>query len=391
MRAGTAHTPPKALSEKELRVLLNTPDEALKDVFPNHPRKWLRGQKHRALGSLPDDLRVNLDAERIRQEARRREADRLYRAVLAERDALVAKLSILEGVPEVAPREVRVDAKGKGGARREAAAVLQASDWHMEEVVTAEQTHGRNEYNPVIAKRRSDYFFKNSVKLVKKEAQNVDITAVVLWLGGDFFSGNIHEDVAASCALGPMDAIALVQDTLAGGIEYLLKELPTGTRLIIPCSVGNHSRITREQRIGTEHENSLEWFAYGNLQREFRGEPRVTFVRERVYETYVDLFGFVCRFHHGHAVKGGDNIGGLSVPLMKRIYKWNQGRKADHDFLGHFHTYNPSNAFTVNGSLIGDNPYGMRIGGHEAPVQAFSLIDSKFGLTVQTPILLEEA
>lgn len=380
----------KPLNAQQLRTLLATRYDDRGRAFPNHTRRFLEREYRRAQELFPPEQQVEIHVTELREKAKLREAEALYKAVIQENERLRKQLDVVESLPEVAPREVVIRSSSKGD-KREATAILQASDWHMEETTTLEKTNQLNEYDLKIAKLRSDFFFKNGVKLVKKEAQNIAVKNVILWLGGDFFTGSIHDDCIAVNSLGPMDAVALVQDTLAGGIEYLKAELPKDVKLTVVCSVGNHSRTTKEQRIASEHENSLEWLAYGNLAREFRGDDRITFVRDRAYHTYVDVHGLVCRFHHGHQVRGGDNIGGVTVPLMKRIYKWNQIRHADHDFMGHFHTYNPSSAFTINGSLIGTTPYSLSVGGHEMPVQAFSLIDSKFGMTVRAPILLENA
>lgn len=382
---------PRPLTDKQLRTLLATRYDDRKAAFPNHPRRFLDSEYQRARDLFPPEVRVERDMTQLRERSRMREAEQLYKTVAAENADLRRRLKLLDDMPEVEPREVVIRTRSKSGKKREATAIVQASDWHMEEQTTLEQTSGLNEYNLAIAKRRADFFFRNSVKLVHKEAQNVALRNVILWFGGDFFTGSIHPDCAEGNALGPMDAIALVQDTLAGGLNYYLAELPSDTAVTVVCSVGNHSRITKEQRVATEHENSLEWFAYGNLAREYRVHPRVTFVRQRAYHTYVDVHGTVCRFHHGHQVRYSDGVGGLSIPLLKKIYKWNAARPAHHDFLGHFHTRLPSSVFTVNGSLIGTTPYGIAVGGHEKPVQAFTLVDSVHGVTVQAPILLEAA
>lgn len=385
---GYAAKKQKPLTEAQLRILLETPFMEMRQVFPNNTRQFLESERKRGKAMFPAETRIEIDRARATERAKLREAERLYKTASAEADALRKRLDLFEGMPEVEPREVVIRSSSKSGAKREATAVVQASDWHMEEPTTLEATSGLNEYNLKIAKERSDFFFQNSAKLVRKEAQNVAIKNLLIWLGGDFFTGSIHPDCAENNALGPMDAIELVQDTLAGGLEYYLRELP-GVTITAVCSVGNHSRTTKEQRIATEHENSLEWFAYHNLAKQFKG--RIGFKMERSYLAYVTVHEQLYRFHHGHAIRGGDNIGGVAIPLMKRIYKWNQGRKAVHDFLGHFHTYQPSAAFTINGSLIGDTPYGINVGGHEKPVQAFTLIDSEHGITVRAPILLSEA
>lgn len=91
---------------------------------------------------------------------------------------------------------------------------------------------------------------------------------------------------------------------------------------------------------------------------------------------YIDVNGFIIRTHHGHALKYGGGVGGLTIPVNKAIAQWNKARWANHDFFGHFHTYFPASNFNCNGSLIGYNAYGMSIkADFEKPVQTFSLIN----------------
>jgi hypothetical protein len=74
------------------------------------------------------------------------------------------------------------------------------------------------------------------------------------------------------------------------------------------------------------------------------------------------------------------------------IANWNRARKADLDVFGHFHYLFWGGNFVANGSLIGYGPFSERIAApFQRPQQAFFLIDSQFGLTMQAPILLERA
>jgi hypothetical protein len=201
-------------------------------------------------------------------------------------------------------------------------------------------------------------------------------------------SGSIHDDLEASNLLGPMDAAALVQDTIAGGIVRLLDELPD-IKLTVVWSCGNHSRVTKKMRVQTEHTNSLEWLIGHSVARYFAGNERVQFVRERAYLTYLEIGKWTIRFHHGHAIRYEGGIGGLTIPAAKAIDGWNKGRHADLDVFGHYHQLFFGPNFVANGSLIGYSPYAVKLkAAFQQPQQAFFLIDSKYGLTVRAPILL---
>ena len=271
----------------------------------------------------------------------------------------------------------------------EAVAVAVASDWHVEEVVNPHTVNNLNKYNPDIAKKRSIRFFQLVERMIRKERQDVVIHKLVLFLGGDFISGNIHESLLITCDMSPIHAAEYARELLESGIRFLLEN--TNLELIIPCSIGNHSRITKKVITGDEAGNSVEWLIYGALARAFENEKRVRFILSESYLNTVPILGLKVRFHHGHAVKFGGGVGGLTIPLNKAIYRWNQTDKVDLDVLGHFHQYTSMRQFVVNGSLIGTTDYGLRLGfENEPPTQGMFLIDQKRGKTISIPLFCGE-
>lgn len=268
----------------------------------------------------------------------------------------------------------------------EAVAVVLASDWHIEEPVKKASVNGLNEYNLQIAEQRVKEFFVNTVTLLEKEKIAVKIDTLVLWLGGDFISNNIHEVLLETNQLSPIEAILLAQNWLENGIRYLLAN--TDVKLIIPCSVGNHSRITNKVHINTESGNSLEAYMYHMLARHIQ-EDRVQFIINESYFTYVDIFGMTLCFHHGHALRYQGGVGGLYVPVRRAIGQWNKKKRVDIWICGHFHSYLQDPSFMVNGSLIGWNAYADRLSvDFEPPKQTFFLIDKKRKCrTVTIPIM----
>lgn len=272
--------------------------------------------------------------------------------------------------------------------KSEATAVVMATDWHVEEEVKASKVGGLNRYNLDIAKKRADQFFQRAVKLTKKEQQDIPIREMVLFLGGDFITGNIHEELPSICQLLPVDATMFAQDLIESGINHILAH--SKLHLTVVCSCGNHSRITKKTHISTEQGNSLEWFMYHTLRGRFASEPRVKFIIEDGYHTYLNVYQWVLRFHHGHNIRFQGGVGGLTIPMNKAIAQWNKARKADFDLIGHWHQYMPLSNFVINGSLIGYNAFGISIkADFERPQQAMFLVDKVRGRTVHMPILFD--
>ncbi|MFA6325400.1 MAG: hypothetical protein WCX46_04210 [Candidatus Paceibacterota bacterium] len=275
----------------------------------------------------------------------------------------------------------------QGGGKSSATAVALASDWHYEENVISSQVNGLNKYDTNIAKERIEKFFTVIAKLINVHKKEYNIENLMLALLGDFISGSIHDDLKESNHIQPTQAIWEVQNLIASGIKFLLKE--TDVNLVIPCSAGNHSRITEKQRVSTEFGNSLEILMYRQLEKYFSNEPRVKFIISDSYLTYVKVYNYTCRLHHGHAIKYGGGIGGIFVPAFKAISQWNKSKQADWDFFGHFHQLKDGGNFISNGSLIGFNSYAIKIkADYEKPKQAFLIIDEERGLEVTRKITL---
>lgn len=263
-----------------------------------------------------------------------------------------------------------------------------ASDWHYEELVDSDTVAGLNEYNLAIARLRIRAFWQNSLKLLQKQTRDVKTDKVVLALLGDFISGSIHDELMESNQLPPAFAIIEVQELIAGGIQYLLDN--TTFSYYIPCHTGNHGRMG-ERRIATEAGNSLEYYMYYNLRNHFAGNPRVSFYISKGYHSYVEVFDYTVRFHHGHNIRYGGGVGGATIPTLKAIANWNTGRWADYDVFGHLHHFFPADTFIINGSIIGWNAFAISIKAKYSKhtVQTFFLIQEGKGRTIVAPIFCE--
>ena len=272
--------------------------------------------------------------------------------------------------------------------KSEATVVVCASDWHVEEEVKKSKVSGLNQYNLDIARFRAHQFFVRAAKLTKKEQQDIPIKEMVLFLGGDFISGNIHEELLENCLLRPIEAAMYAQELIQSGIKFLLNH--TKLKLTVVCTCGNHGRITKKTHISTEQGNSLEYFMYHTLRQRMECD-RARFVIGDGYHIYLPIYDKVFRFHHGHSIRYQGGIGGLTIPVNKAIAQWNKARWADHDVYGHWHTYMPLSNFVGNGSLIGYNAFAVSIkADFERPQQAMFLVDKVRGRTVHMPILFDK-
>ncbi|MEI6529697.1 MAG: metallophosphoesterase [Candidatus Falkowbacteria bacterium] len=274
------------------------------------------------------------------------------------------------------------------GKKSEATTISLFSDLHGDERVKKSQVNGVNEYNKEIAKKSTEDFFIVVAQLIKVHQREYDIKNHILALLGDFISGSIHDDLKESQDIQPTEAIWMVGGWILSGIKYLRKECPE-VNLVIPCSMGNHSRITEKQRIQTEYGNSLELLLYNRLAEYFENDKNVTFLIGDSYLTYVNVYGKELAFHHGHSVRYAGGVGGITIPMNKAVAQWDKMRKADYYFSGHLHSFCVGSNFIVNGSVIGYNPYAISIkAGFERPTQTFCLINRERELEVIRKIIL---
>lgn len=325
------------------------------------------------------------DRAKIEEKSNSKLANSKYRLVLAENEKLQREISAVLRMQET-PQSLVI--KPSTGSSSEAVAFVVASDWHVEETVRPEQVSELNTFNLKVADARIQKFFQNSTKLISITQRDSRIKQLVLCLLGDFISGSIHEELVEGNSLLPIDAIMFAEQRIIAGINYYLKN--TDLNLTIVCHAGNHSRITKKTHIATEQGNSLEFYMYHHLANLFASNKRVKFIIANGYHTYLDIFGYVVRLHHGHSIRYGGGVGGIYIPVNKAIAQWNKGRNCDLDVFGHFHQLRDGGNFVCNGSLIGYNSFALSIKADFEPAkQSFFLVDSKRGKTLQAPIWLD--
>ncbi len=302
-----------------------------------------------------------------------------------ERDTAIKVDKAKDSVKPIRPREIK-------SGLREATWVALASDWHVEESVQPALVNGVNSYNLAIARHRVERYFSGVSWLINyHEDKKFKLRDGILWLGGDLITGYLREENLEANECSPVNAIAMLHGWISDGIRYILAHTETETLKVI-CNSGNHGRLTYKTRPSTREANSIEWLLYHFLAREFADNKRVEFVLPQGAQTYAEVYNKVIRFHHGDDAKYGGGVGGILIPIMKAIQRWDTVRRADLTCMGHFHQYHDLEALTINGSLIGYNPFALSIGARfEEPKQSFFLMDSKRGKTFPASVWVKDS
>ena len=264
------------------------------------------------------------------------------------------------------------------------------SDTHFDEVVRPEEINFKNEYNREIAVERLKTYFQKVVLLTKDYITGVNYEGCVLFLGGDIFSGDIHEELSETN-----------EDTMLASVIFWTEQITAGINLLaehfnyvhVPCVVGNHGRRTRKPRHKLRVKDNFDWFLSKTLEQRFIGNNKVTFDVAAGADLMVEVQDTTYLLTHGDQAKGGGGIGGIWPPLMRMVAKKRNNVDFDYMVLGHFHQLimAPSSGFLLNGSLKGYDEYAA-IGNFafEAPQQALWINVPGKGVLWQTAILVND-
>lgn len=278
----------------------------------------------------------------------------------------------------------------KSVKEHEAVPTLFLSDTHFDEVVNPEEVNFVNAYDRDIATARLNNFFKNGIKLIYRSGATVP--GVVLALGGDLVSGNIHDELAQSNECGIMATIEYWTQQLAAGIKLLNQQFG---KVYIPCVTGNHGRNTHKPRNKGRAEDNFDWLIYKMLAWHFADVDDVTFNIPLNTDARWQVYGVRYQMTHGDQFRGGNGIGGINVPILRgdaRKRNREQATNTPYDILimGHFHQLKDLGKVIINGSTKGLDEYAMAQNfDFERPQQAFWLTDPKYGKTIFAPIIVD--
>ncbi len=340
--------------------------------------------------SLVEEMRTT-PAEAVQADRDKRTAKLAYDALAKQYKEALGKIEQQnEQIELLTALEKRKPVKGysapKHKSKSDATAIVFFSDWHVGEVVKPDQSNGLNEYNTDIAEKRAKAVTERALMMLEHERGLANIDRIIVCLGGDFMTGWLHPENEQTNALGPIEEALFAGDLLEKTLRTFQEK--SGCKSVtIPTCIGNHGRITKKMQAANASETNHETGIYLHLRRRF---PDWDWRISKSYHKLVQVAEYRLRFHHGDAIRYQGGIGGMTVPVIRRILRVNNGIKADYDMFGHLHQYNPSSMFACNGSLIGYNAYAERSGfDPQEPLQTFAICDHKRGITKVTQLFTD--
>jgi hypothetical protein len=298
--------------------------------------------------------------------------------------------SMARQVEELDPPAWMVTAKG--GKSSPGVPTLFVSDLHWGEVVYPSQINNVNKYNIRIAHERMGTLVDSAIHLLKIISPSMDFPGIVMPLGGDMISGNIHDELTATNELNSMPAVLDLYSVLVGVINAMAD---TFGRVFLPCVSGNHGRDTRKIWNKDRHATSFDWLLYQFLAKRFEDDKRITFFIPDGPDAYYKIYNHAYLLTHGDQFRGGDGIIGVMGPIIRGdTKKRSRNSQIDMDYetmlLGHFHQYVHHRRFIINGSLKGLDEYAYAGNfGFEPPQQALWLTQAKHGITFRMPVYVD--
>ncbi len=332
------------------------------------------------------------------EEAKEREETKALRAALrhasSERDRLRAQLDVIEHLEArkapATPTWLTPKAPAKG---HRATLNLLLTDTHFDEVVDPAEIDGLNAYNREIAEQRLERWAQGAVKLAKHYLSGVKYDGVCLMLGGDIFSGNIHEELARTNEDTLFGSLLHWLDPMRAALELLALEFG---RVHVAGTPGNHGRMTRKPIAKQRAADNLDWLLYRLLAREMAKDDRFTWAIPTSADTRVQVYAVRYNLTHGDQFRGGSGIAGALSPLMlgqarKSRRQQVAGHPYDYLVLGHWHTTLAVKGIICGGAVKGTDEYSY-VGNfdHEPPQQPLWITTPERGITFMAPIFVSD-
>ena len=284
--------------------------------------------------------------------------------------------------------------KWSGTKKSPGVPTLFCSDWHWGEVVNPDQIGGVNSFNLEIAHLRSKALIHNTISLLRNHMAIPVYPGVVMILGGDMFSGDIHEELSMTNAQPIMPTFLDLYGVMIWCIKTMADEFG---KVFLPCVTGNHSRTTRKPWAKERNHLSFDWLLYSMLEKHFEADKRVTFMIPDGPDALYRVFGHRYLLTHGDQFRGGDGMIGALGPIIRGDHKKrSRNSQIDQDYdtllLGHWHQLIQMQRLIVNGALKGYDEYANAGNfGFEIPRQALWITHPTNGITFQMPVNVDDA
>lgn len=274
--------------------------------------------------------------------------------------------------------------------------VLLISDSQVGEVIDPDETEYGRGYNTPIYRERYREVISTCIYLSDKHVSKEWTYPGMIYIrAGDAISGGIHDELRETDDLTPLEAVRVVFEEEAAGIEKLADFF--GRVDVKSTSGGNHDRSTlkpqSKKRVQHSHDALVDYM----LANHFKNDSRVTFQFTKSPDVVFPIFDKMALATHGDNIGSGGGTGfigpvaniakGVQKIIMEQVH---MGRIIDHVFLGHFHTFHHCHAFTENGSFPGYSEFAKKFRMRpEPPTQTLQYWNARHGMVDLRKIVMK--
>jgi hypothetical protein len=349
-------------AEKNLtisREALNTRLRRARQEFP----EWFENLTPVSQGSAlkPEEERA-VEHEVLVHKAKEgeRQAKRRLKDAVGQIADLQEKLSDYEwlGNVDATPADWVLNRRGDSSDSSEHTPLLFTSDFQLGEVVDPRETEHGHGYNKDIFRARYRAMIEKTIYLsFEHGGKDWTYPGIIYARGGDTISGGIHDELAETDDLSPIEAVEVAFEEEAAGIAKLADAF--GAVFVPDCGGGNHDRTTKKPRSKKAWAN-FDRLVNFMLRREFQHDYRVTFQNTMSMDVVFNIYDKQVLLTHGDRIgsRGGQGFIGPAATIMRGAQKVIMEQSAlsrhiDMVMFGHFHTPMYLGWVMVNGSLPG--------------------------------------
>jgi hypothetical protein len=270
------------------------------------------------------------------------------------------------------------------------------SDIHAGEKVDPSEMDDFNAFDMDICEGRLKRHFERTCMVARKYLAGVKYDGIVLALGGDLVSGDIHDELRETNLVSTYESVEFLVPLLAAGVEMFAEEFG---KVHVVSAPGNHGRDSRKPRHKRRSAHNADTHVARLVSSIFEGSEDITFDVPASFDVTFKIYDYTFTMEHGDNMKfsGVSEIGAYGPAkrgtLRKSRQSQTEGRPFNWNLIGHFHQYIPAytQGLVMNGSVKGYDEYARSWHFLPEPAQqALMVVTPEHGITVQAPILLQK-
>jgi len=276
--------------------------------------------------------------------------------------------------------------KEENGKNPEAIPVIKLSDWHIGEIVNADETEGLGEYNFAIAQRRIFGIVDSFMKWIYTMRHGYRIKKCVVFGEGDYISGDIQQ-------LYLSNEFPVPVQTAKAGLLFgeVVSILSRHFDFVEVHQVGadNHGRMQPKPLVKRKFETSYSYLVNAISEQVLSKHSNVKVIVENGIKHIADVGGWKFLIEHGDSIRGWMGVPYYGIEKSKAkeaVKRLGTDREFDYVSMAHFHVpaFLSGNVF-VNGSLSGTSELDEANGRAARPSQVAFMVSPKHGVFNITP------